>query len=72
MMSHPAGRYMPLYNLPVLMGAQLLQELRKVARVFGGETVYLPQGQKTVKVQLALWKLMGYMSLIGEAEGKLA
>lgn len=72
MMSHPAGGYIPLYNLPVLMGAQHLQELRTVARVFGGETVYLLQREKTVKVQLALWKLMGYMSLIEEADGNLA
>lgn len=71
MMSHPSGGYMPLYNLPVLMGAQHLQKLRTVARVFGGETVYLPQREKTVKVQLALWKLMGYMSLIEEADRKL-
>ena len=63
---------MPLYNLPVLMGAQLMQELRKVARVFGGETAYLPQQEKTVKVQSALWKLMGYMSFFEEADGKSA
>lgn len=66
MMSHPAGGYIPLYNLPFLMGAQHLEELRSVARVFGGETVYLLQREKTAKVHLALWKLMGYMSLIGE------
>lgn len=68
MMSHPTGCYMPVYNLPVLMGAKRVQELRAVAPVFDGEMIYLRQHEKTVKVQMALWKLMGYMSSVGEEE----
>lgn len=72
MMSQPAGCYMPVYNLPVLMGAERVQELRTVAPVFDGEMIYLRQQEKTVKAQMALWKLMGYMSSVGggEIEGK--
>lgn len=68
MMSNSAGCYIPVYNLPVLMAAQRLQELRAVAQVFGGEMVYLRQKEKTVKLQMELWKLMGYMSSAGEGE----
>lgn len=69
MMSRPTGFNMPIYNLPVLLGAGRMQELRTVARVFSGETVFLRQREKTVKVQMALWKLMGYMSSVREGEG---
>lgn len=68
MMSHPAGYYMPIYNLRVLMGAERLQELRSMTRIFGCETVYLQQRRKTLKLQMALWKLMGYMNSVREEE----
>lgn len=72
MMSNSAGRYIPVYNLPVLMAAQRLQKFRAVAQVFGSEMVYLRQKEKTVKLQMELWKLMGYMSSVGDGgkEGK--
>lgn len=63
MVLHPAGFYMPIYNLPVLLGAERLQELRNVPHVFGGETAYLRQLEKTVPVQQALWKGNGKDSL---------
>ncbi|MCJ1463777.1 hypothetical protein MMC07_002386 [Pseudocyphellaria aurata] len=70
MMSRPTGCYIPVYNLRVLMGAERLQELRSMARIFGCETVYLRQRRKTLRLQMALWKLMGYMNSVGEGEWK--
>lgn len=69
MIPQPTGYYMPIYNLPVLMRSKNMQELRTVSRVFGGEMVYIRKREKTVAVQMALWKLMGYMNSDGEGEG---
>ena len=56
------GRYIPLYNLQTLLGLECLEELKGWNAIFQDKFVVVKQKRNTVKVQLALWKLMGYLA----------
>ena len=56
------GRYIPIYNAQALLGEKYVQQLRESNAVFQGKLALLRQKRNTVKVHLALWKLMGYLA----------
>lgn len=57
------SKYVPIYNVPALLGAKHLETLRKFgSNWFEEELVFVRQRQKTIELQMALWRLMGYMA----------
>ena len=56
------GRYIPVFNLQTLLGNKFLEQLRESSPVFQGEIAIIREKRNTVKVQMALWKLMGYLA----------
>ena len=56
------GRYIPLYNLRTLLGIEYLEQLKGLNAIFQDKFVVVKQKRNTVKIQLALWKLMGYLA----------
>lgn len=60
--------YIPYYNLFTLLGPTHLQSLRdSKPDHFGGQIAVIKAKRRTVRLQLALWKLMGYLApSIGE------
>ncbi|KAG7009955.1 hypothetical protein G7Y79_00001g002270 [Physcia stellaris] len=56
------GRYIPLYNLRTLLGLEYLEQLKGLNAIFQNKFVVVKQKRNTVKIQLALWKLMGYLA----------
>lgn len=57
------SKYVPIYNLPTLLGAKHLETLRKLGSNWvEEELVFVRQRQKTIELQMALWRLMGYMA----------
>ncbi len=60
------GASIPIYNLPALLGPEHLQILRTFGSGFQAETTYITRKIKTVELQMALWRLMGYMAPIQE------
>lgn len=55
--------YVPCYNLPTLLGHTNLQTLRaSSAAQFGGRMAVIKAKRRTVKLQIELWKLLGYLS----------
>ena len=56
------GRYIPVFNLQTLLGNQPLEQLRGSNSIFQGEIAVIREERNTVKVQMALWKLMGYLA----------
>lgn len=56
------GRCIPIYNAETLLGEQYVQQLREPNVVFQGKMAVLRQKRNTVKVHLALWRLMGYLA----------
>lgn len=60
----------PIYNLPVLLGANYLQQLRESSpELFGEEMAVLKGKRGTVKVQGELWRLMGFLGFPGGGGG---
>lgn len=56
------SKYVPIYNLPALLGAKHMKTLRKLGSNWvKEELVFVRQRQKTIALQMALWRLMGYM-----------
>lgn len=55
------GYYIPVYNLPFLLGDSIVQDLTKDITSLQGGLAVLQRGSTTVKAQMALWKLMGYL-----------
>lgn len=56
------SKYVPIYNLPALLGAKHMEALRKLGSNWvEEELVFVRQRQKTIELQKALWRLMGYM-----------
>jgi hypothetical protein len=51
-----------VHNLPVLLGADYLQELRTKAPIFNKEVLILRDKRLTVEIQMRLWKLQGYLA----------
>lgn len=56
------GRYIPAYNLQTLLGEKCLEQLRESNALFRDTMAVVKQKRNTVKVQMALWKLMGYLA----------
>jgi len=56
------GRYIPTYNLPFLLGSKHLGSLKDDCVSMRGRLAVVKQKHATVEVQLALWKLMGYLA----------
>ena len=57
------SKYVPIYNLPTLLGAKHLETLHKLGSNWvEEELVFIRQRQKTIELQMALWRLMGYMA----------
>ncbi|KAL9613507.1 MAG: hypothetical protein Q9167_001949 [Letrouitia subvulpina] len=52
----------PIYNLPALLGPSFLQHLRQRQPRFVEGLAVLKQEHPSVKVQMELWKLMGYVT----------
>ena len=59
-------QYLPLYNLPRLLGANNVLQLREHSSLFVGEMAVLKNKKITLDVQLWLWKLEGYVGQGGE------
>ena len=56
------GCYIPIFNLQTLLGNKPLEQLRESNSFFQGELAVISERRDTVKVQMALWKLMGYLA----------
>ena len=56
------GRSIPVFNLQTLLGDESLARLRASNPVFQGEIAVIREKRNTVKVQMALWKLVGYLA----------
>lgn len=57
------SKYVPIYNLPALLGTKHMETLRKLGSNWAEEElVFVRQRQKTIELQIALWRLMGYMA----------
>lgn len=55
--------YVPVYNLLTLLGHTHLQSLKASKPTnFGGQMVVVKAKRRTVKVQVELWKLLGYLT----------
>lgn len=52
----------PIYNLPALLGPSFLQHLRRSQPLFVEGLAVLKQERLSIKVQMELWKLMGYVT----------
>ncbi|KAL8873124.1 MAG: hypothetical protein Q9174_001354 [Haloplaca sp. 1 TL-2023] len=62
MLQYKSSTYIPLYNMPVLLGNECLDQLRGSGTVFQGPLAVIKHKRNTVNLQLLLWKLMGYLS----------
>lgn len=57
------SKYVPIFNLPALLGAKHMETLRKLGSNWvEEELIFVRQRQKTIELQMALWRLMGYMA----------
>ena len=66
-MHHHKTRYIPYYNLAALLGPSQLRGLRESRPDhFGDPLAVIKLKRTTVKVQLELWKLLGYVAQDGE------
>ena len=61
-MVHYRDRYIPTYNLPSLMGRKQLGRWMSGCPQLRGSMAVVKQKHNTVGLQLALWKLMGYLA----------
>lgn len=69
-MHHYRNHYIPVYNLPTLLGPTKLRNLReKSSSHFGDHYAVIKAKRLTVEVQLELWKLLGYLAG-GESEDR--
>lgn len=62
MVEYRSSGYIPIYNLPALLGPEYLDELRNKRNVFKGPLAVIKQKRNTTDCQMHLWKLMGYMA----------
>lgn len=53
-------RNVPIFNLPALLGATYMQQVRGLRPEFNGGSMLVKQTNGTVQLQQALWKLIGY------------
>ena len=52
----------PFFNLQTLLGNKFLKQLRDSSPSFQSEIVVVRSRRHTLKIQMALWKLMGYLA----------
>ncbi len=62
MVEYRSSGYIPLYNLPALLGPDQLRQLRDVNKSFQGTLAVIKRKRNTTDCQMQLWKLMGYMA----------
>jgi len=55
------GKKLAVHNLQVLLGSEHLDRLRSQSALLRGGSLFLLGRQATVKLQMLLWKLQGYM-----------
>ncbi|KAK3308275.1 uncharacterized protein B0T15DRAFT_524031 [Chaetomium strumarium] len=56
------GSKLAVHNLRVLLGEERIARLRQESELLSGGSLFLLGRQATVKLQMLLWKLQGYMS----------
>lgn len=56
------SHFIPIYNLPVLLGSEHLAQLRAAGPSLRGTIAVIKKKQRTVPAQMELWKLMGYLA----------
>ncbi|KAG8526863.1 uncharacterized protein KY384_008292 [Bacidia gigantensis] len=57
------GKYVPIYNLEVLLGSDLVEKLKRTLPNVMSESLAVVKGKNlTVNLQMQLWKLTGYVS----------
>ena len=69
LMAKYKGHHIPVYNMPAMLGDELLRELGVSDQLFAKEFVMLKAKANTVKTQMLLWKLQIYTAYF-QAEGK--
>lgn len=52
----------PIYNLPRLLGPDNIQRLRSESSILRDGSLFLLRGQRSLKLDLRLWRLQGYMA----------
>lgn len=62
MVEYKSSGYIPLYDLPALLGPEHLYELRNISKLFEGTLAVIKRKRNTIDCQMQLWKLMGYMA----------
>jgi hypothetical protein len=55
------GRMLAVHNLPVLLGEEHVARLRRESELLGNGSLFMLAGLATVKLQMLLWKLQGYV-----------
>jgi hypothetical protein len=55
-------RKVPVHNLQTLLGEEHLQRLRDVSKVFRNELLIIKHRNRTVGVEMKLWRLQGYLA----------
>ncbi len=66
------NHYIPIYNVPTLLGPEYLARLRGINTSFAGTMAFIKMRKQTVKAQMELWKLMGYLAQAETQEGNPA
>ena len=56
------SHFIPIYNLPQLLGSEHVAHLRTISPKLKGTMAVLKKKTRTVPAQMELWKLMGYMA----------
>lgn len=51
-----------VHNMPMLLGPEYSQQVRKEAAVLQDGSIFMLAGRRTTDLQLRLWKLQGYLS----------
>lgn len=69
------SHYIPIFNLPHLLGAEHFASLQASLSFSGTQgnmiMAIIKKKQRTVNLQMELWKLMGYLAPIGAGSGEL-
>ncbi|KAI0444626.1 hypothetical protein F4803DRAFT_511384 [Xylaria telfairii] len=51
-----------VHNIPMLLGAEETEKVRRGAAVFAGGSLFMLKGRRTIDIQSKLWKLQGYLA----------
>ncbi|KAJ9134616.1 hypothetical protein NKR23_g10031 [Pleurostoma richardsiae] len=60
---------LPVHNLVSLLGREQVYRLRQGSPTFREGTLFLLSRQRTIDLQLKLWKLQGYLATFGRSTG---